>query len=130
MSQEDDHDDRRSYPRVGFKVPAHIYVGTSQELHKGYVLNLSEAGAFVMLEKGVSLGPNLQMEFRIPPGIDCVATGVIVHNMDMGAYQGLGVELTQRNQPYVNFLRNLSVASPGDIMHFINDMRRITVRVS
>lgn len=122
------HDDRRSHPRVGFKVPAHIYVGSDPTLHKGYVLNLSEAGAFVMIDKGVPLTQQLQMEFRVPPGIECVATGHLAHNMDMGMYQGLGVELTQRNPAYTNFLRNLAAASPGDIMHFVRDMRRITVR--
>lgn len=124
-----EEDDRRSYPRVGFKVPAHVLVGPDQTLHKGYVMNLSEAGALVMLDGGVLLNPQVSLSFKIPPEVICEAAGQIVHTMEMGIYQGLGIELTDCNQSYVYFLRNLARASPGDVLFYMRDMGRITVRI-
>jgi hypothetical protein len=123
-----DDDDRRSQPRVGFKVPAHILVGPEERLYKGFVLNISENGAFIMMDQGVAIGPGLSMGFTIPPGTDCHASGRIVHSMEMGAFQGLGVELTQCNDAWINFLRNLAAASPGDLLFYVKDMKRIIVR--
>jgi hypothetical protein len=124
-----DEDDRRSYPRVGFKIPAHILVGPDQVKHKGYVMNMSEGGALVMMDANVLLNPDVSLSFQIPPEVICEASGRIVHGMEMGMYQGLGIELTDCNQSYVFFLRNLAKASPGDVMFYMRDIGRIIVRI-
>lgn len=124
-----DEDDRRSYPRVGFKVPAHILVGPDQTLHKGYVMNMSEAGALVMMEEPVAVEPQVSLSFGIPPEVVCEAAGTIVHTMEMGTFQGLGIELNDCNQSYVYFLRNVAKASPGDVLFYLRDIKRIIVRI-
>ena len=123
-------DDRRSDPRVGFKVPAHILLGSNETLHKGYVLNLSETGALVMMDTGIPVGKNVHMQFKVPPNVICETRGAVAHIMDMGIYQGIGVSFNYANDAYHNFFRNLAVAKPTDIMHFVRDMGRITVRIA
>ncbi len=128
--KQQDLDDRRSDPRVGFKVPAHILLGTNESLHKGYVLNLSETGALVMIDRGIALGTNVHMQFRVPPDVVCETRGAVAHIMDMGIYQGVGVSFDFCSDTYTNFFRNLAVAKPTDVMHFVRDMGRITVRIA
>ncbi len=121
-------DDRRSQPRVAFKVPAHILLGPSEQMYRGFVLNLSQSGVFVMMDQGPQVGPAIVVQFQFPHDTWCEATGHVAHADDMGVYQGLGVELTQHNLPYTNFIRMMMKATPQQIMHYMDEIRRIIVR--
>jgi len=119
--------ERRSSPRVAFKVPARIYVGPEQTLHRGYIMNLSENGAFLMVEKGVSLG-EVGLDFEPAPGESCQAIGRVAYASDMGAYQGMGIDLTQVNDSYVDFVNKLAAASSTRLMNMVDSIVRINVR--
>lgn len=119
---------RRNEDRIAFRVPAHISVGAGDFLVRGYVMNLSEWGAFVMMESTVPLESDVQLEFFL--GSACSARGRLAHVMPFGNGQGFGVELTERNAGFCDFLRTLSEANDAELMGMIRDMRRISVRVS
>ena len=120
--------DRRTSPRVAFRVPAHVTTISDQRLYKGYVMNLSENGAFVMLTDPVQLAnEEVRIRFTIGGDTHCDGAGRIARVMRMGTGPGFGVELTLVNQAFVNFIRNLRSADEEQLMFFIRDMRRIEI---
>jgi len=120
-------EDRRSTTRVAFRIPAHVTRTNDENTYRGYVMNLSLSGAFVMMEQTVELEPTLRLAFRIQPSTDCVATGNLARIVPMGMAQGLGVELTWWNPAFANFMRNLESASDIEMMDFIRDIGRIHI---
>lgn len=121
-------DQRRLEDRIAFRVPAHISVGSGDFLVRGYVMNLSEWGAFVMMEEAVPLDQDVRLEFFL--GKACSARGRLAHVMPFGHGQGFGVELTERNAGFCDFMQHLSEANDLELMGMIRDMKRISVRVS
>jgi hypothetical protein len=117
--------ERRSSPRVAFKVPARIYVGPDRTLFKGYIMNMSETGVFLMVEKGAQF-TELQLEFQVS-GDKCAAVGKVAYASDMGAYAGMGIELSAVNPTYTFFVRNLAEAKSTQIMALVDDIVRITI---
>jgi hypothetical protein len=120
--------ERRSSPRVAFKVPAHIYVGAEQTLYKGYIMNMSETGLFLMVDKAAAFS-ELQLEFSVD-GNSCAAVGRVAYSSDMGAYAGMGIELSDVNQTYIFFVRNLAAAKSTQIMGLVDDIKRIKIYAS
>jgi hypothetical protein len=118
-------EDRRATTRVAFRIPAHLRRIDDETVYKGYVMNLSLTGTFVMLEQTVDLHTGIQLNFRILPANDCHAAGHLARIVPMGMAQGVGVELTWWNPEYENFLRNLESASDIEMMDFIHDIGRV-----
>ncbi len=119
--------ERRTNPRVAFRVPAHIMTLCDNVMYKGYVMNLSENGVFVqMMDAQIELEPLVRMRFRVGESV-CDAYGQMARVMRMGTGQGFGVELTQVNDAFSNFVRNLRAADDQDIMLFVRDMGRIDI---
>jgi hypothetical protein len=113
---------------VAFKVPARIYVGPAETLFKGYIMNMSETGVFLMVEKGAQF-TELQLEFTVS-GNQCAAVGRVAYASDMGAFIGMGVDLTAINETYTFFVRNLAAAKSTEIMALVDDIGRINIRGS
>jgi len=121
-------DERRSQPRVAFKVPAHILVGPTEQKYRGFVLNLSQGGMFLMMDQGPQVGPTIMVQFQFPHDCWCQAAGYVAHADDMGVYQGLGIQLNEHNQAYLNFIKMLIKATPQQIMSYMDELKRILVR--
>jgi hypothetical protein len=119
---------RRNDDRIAFRVPAHITVGAGDFLVRGYVMNLSEWGALVMMEEALPLDEDVRLEFH--RGVDCCAEGRLAHVMPFGHGQAFGVELTQRNAGFCEFMSDLSEANDAKLMDMIRDLKRISVRVA
>jgi len=118
-------EDRRASTRVAFRIPAHLRRLDDETTYKGYVMNLSLTGTFVMLEQTVDLHDSMQLNFTIQPSNECHAAGRLARIVPMGMAQGVGVELTWWNPAYENFMRNLESASDMEMMDFIRDIGRV-----
>lgn len=118
-------EERRATTRVAFRIPAHLRRIDDETVYRGYVMNLSLTGAFVMLEQTVDLFESIRLNFRIQPATDCQAAGRLARVVPMGMAQGVGLELTWWNQEFANFLRNLEAASDIEIMDFLRDIGRL-----
>jgi len=92
-------------------VPAHIVTEGGETLHRGYVMNLSESGAFVMLDQPMPIDAEVHLRFRIKPGTHCEASGHLARVLPLGHKHAFGVELTERNSGFTFFVRNLAIAS-------------------
>lgn len=119
--------ERRLEERIAFRVPAHITV--RDRLIRGYVINLSEWGAFVLMDEPADLDGEIHLDFDIGRSFACAATGKLAHSVAMGNAMGFGIGLSARNVGYASFIRNLESASNLQIMQMIRDMKRIDVRV-
>ena len=120
--------ERRNDDRIAFRIPAHIHLGHGQQLYKGYVLNLSEHGAFVMMDQAVPLSSEISLRFELD-GTPHLATGRLAHVIELGNGQGFGIELTSCSPDYDDFVRSLGSASDSKLMTLIRDMKRIQVTV-
>jgi hypothetical protein len=119
---------RRNEDRIAFRVPAHITVGAGHFLVRGYVMNLSEWGALVMMEEALPLDEDVKLEFHL--GVACSAQGRLAHVMPFGHGQAFGVELTERNAGFCDFMQDLASANDATLIGMIRDMKRISVRVA
>jgi hypothetical protein len=120
--------ERRTSPRIAFRVPAHVTTLCDNVVYKGYVMNLSENGAFIqMMDCQQPLESLVRMRFHIKPSTNCDGSGQMARVMRMGTGQGFGVELTQVNESFVNFIRNLRSANEQDLIFFIRDLGRIDI---
>lgn len=118
-------DERRNQSRYGFRIPAHILLGPQHTLYRGYVMNMSDNGAFIMMDR-INLGPRVWLRFKLT-ALECEGFGHVARVMNMGNQQGLGVELTNNNDDYYAFIARLSVASAAEIFLITREMKRITV---
>lgn len=123
------HDERRTSTRIGFRVPANITIDGETKRHRGYVLNLSELGAFVMMDADSPLETNVHFSFRLPEGSECQAWGRLARVMPMGKMIGFGVEITHRNDSFIEFIEGLARASDVDMLDLIREMGRIGIWV-
>jgi hypothetical protein len=119
--------DRRTEDRIGFRVPAHITVGTG--VHKGYVIDLSPSGAFVMMDRAIPLDGVIELRFHPRDGGECRASGKVAHVQEVGVGQAFGVELTWACDDFQRFVRDLAAASDSELNDYIQDMARIHIRV-
>jgi hypothetical protein len=121
--------ERRTEDRIGFRVPAHITVDQNEEVHRGYVINLSANGAFVMMDRVVPLDGAIELRFWPREGGECCARGKAAHIQQLGLGQAFGIELTWCDEGFAQFVKGLAKASDRELMEYINDMRRIHIRV-
>lgn len=119
--------ERRNEDRIAFRVPAHLIVGDRRQLVRGYVLNLSWSGAFVMMEEAAALPPSLTLEFTLRGRQPCRARARLAHVVPLGAGQGFGLEITEQNDAYRSFIAALGSASQVELMALISDMSRIVI---
>ena len=96
---------------------------------KGYVLNLSHAGLFAMAPKGITVGSQLRVDFDVGE-VNCQAIGNVAYDSDMGAYAGLGIELTQVTPTYTEFIYKLMKASTSEIMKLVDAIVRINIVIT
>jgi hypothetical protein len=119
--------ERRNEDRIAFRVPAHVMVGDQRQLVRGYVINLSEGGAFVMLDDQAALPPSITLEFTLRGRQPCRARARLAHVVPLGKGQGFGLEITERNDGYRAFIASLATASQVELMALISDMSRIVI---
>ena len=122
--------DRRTHSRFAFKVPAHISFADGERIHRGFVLNLSQSGVFVMLDDSVPQHALIRLHFHIRPTTDCEATGYPARILALGHGHAVGVELTKRNAGYKHFIRNLAYASEPELLAFMRDVGRVNISVA
>jgi len=123
------HIERRRHERFGFRVPAHITRNEDENLHRGYIMNLSESGAFVMLDEPVAAETPVNLRFRIKPGTWCEASGHLSRTLPLGNKHAFGIVLTERNAGFDFFVRNLAIATDIELMSFVRDMGRVYIRL-
>jgi len=122
--------ERRSQERIGFRVPAHITVGKAREVHKGYLINLSASGAFIMMDRVVPLAGIIELYFHPRDGGECRARGKAAHVTSVGIGQSFGVVLDWSDDAFRKFVEGLAKASDRDLVDLLKDMRRIHIRVA
>jgi len=110
-------------------VPAHITCNEGDDPLRGYVMNLSASGAFVIIDDPIPQRSPIQLRFRIKPGTWCEASGYLTRVLPIGRKHAIGVELTERNAGFDFFVRNLALASELELMSFVRDMGRVYIRV-
>ena len=124
-------DERRREPRFPFKIPAHVQLGTAEQLCRGYVVNLSDSGLLASMSDGiVEVGNSVHVQFVLRPDTECVASGRIIHVLPLENGQTFGADLTECNENYAHFMGELASASKRETMAFVNRIVRIVIRVS
>ncbi len=121
--------ERRRHERFGFRVPAHVTHHESDDPLRGYLMNISASGAFVIIDDPIPARSRIRLRFRIQPGTWCEASGVLKRVLPLGRKHAFGVELTERNAGFDFFVRNLSLADELELMSFVRDMGRVYIRV-
>lgn len=119
--------ERRTDDRIAFRVPAHILIGDQRQMVRGYVINLSESGAFVTMDEATPLPPSVTLEFSLRGRQPCRARGRVARVVPLGGGQGFGVELSDRNDAYRGFIAALGAASQVELMALLSDMGRIVI---
>lgn len=102
-------DERRRHRRVAFKLPVALHLGHGQP-RSAFLMDLAEGGAFLMMETAEPVGETARLTFRVGNDI-CQASGRVLRIMPFAAGQGVALELTERNNVFVNFVRNLASAA-------------------
>jgi uncharacterized protein (TIGR02266 family) len=106
---EEDHDNRRSTPRVDFKVE--VSGGAKHQFFTGFTENISSGGLFVATHDLLPLGTTLRVAFSVPGldhqfELDCEVRWVRDHNEDFpDMIPGIGVRfmsLTPQDTQYLN----------------------------
>lgn len=118
---------RRIAKRIPFRAAAEVEVG--DDVHRGYVANLSEWGAFVVAAHPARPGERLSLVVELDGAAACKAAGRVVHVSAVGAERGFGVELTERNYLFANFVYDLENADDEELSARAREIGRIVVTV-
>ncbi len=101
--------DKRTHDRIPVSIEFHCldmeYFGT--------VMNISESGMFIKSQK-IFFPLKMQFDLSIPCGSKIFNVPVTVRRITKSGnnYSGLGVELTEQPQDYLDFINRLRQASP------------------
>jgi uncharacterized protein (TIGR02266 family) len=95
---------RRAAPRYAVNAPvkvqapatARLEYATDQELADDYVENLSQGGAFVRTQSAPEVGTRLDLEMRLPGGVELRAPAAVVYRDARG--MGVRFELDEEGQ--------------------------------
>ena len=98
--------------RVVERVPASINVRllNSETESSGTVKNLSEKGMFISTELGFPLAPQLKILFFLEKDVLHLPGNVRSLNKSGEIYNGIGVELINPPQDYIEFVSSLRTA--------------------
>jgi hypothetical protein len=99
---------RRVFERVTASINVRLFSGETES--SGTVKNLSEKGMFISTELGFPLAPQLKILFFLEKGVLHLPVNVRSLNKSSEIYNGIGVELTNPPQDYIEFVSSLRTA--------------------
>lgn len=123
-------DDRRRHRRVTLRVTAKIYLGPQRDLHQGYLNELSEGGAYFVVDGVQNVGPRAHIRFLIEPDSHCESTGRTVRTEALADGLGVAVKFGHANGPFRFFIRNLQ-ATQGEFekSDLLADIRNLEIDI-
>jgi hypothetical protein len=79
------------------------------------------------MDEQAPLAPSITLEFTLRGRHPCRARARLAHVVPLGAGQGFGLEISERNDGYRAFINALGDASQVELMALISDMSRIVI---
>jgi hypothetical protein len=120
-------DERRRHRRIQLKLPTTLHLGPDQPPYRAYVMDLAEAGAFVMMDAVAPVGQRVRMQFRVGTDDVCQAIGTVARVMPFAAGQGLALDFDTLNDTWTHFVRNLGASDAPAQMSAVADIADVTV---
>ena len=99
---------KREFPRYISKFSVEIKSG--ERVFKGTTVRLSEKGFFVRTQQSFSVGLSVDIILYLRDDAPCFLKGVVKFAQNGAVSKrdnGMGIELTERDKKYVEFVRDL-----------------------
>ena len=104
----------RAYERINVRLEAMYHCGV--RINSGIVTNISENGMFIHTKLDLPFDVNFELIIPSNEGALNFPVKIIRIEKSNGVYDGIGVEIADHSQSYLDYVRTLRTLGRGDKM--------------